>query len=91
MGNEKNSYNCVIVKLKKGFSVAPFFKFWVLFFSMKCPSCDHISVEDTAKFCSQCGTKLITQSSEKTQGRLIHTAIIHVFVFHTHDFHIVLL
>ncbi|XP_026862579.2 E3 ubiquitin-protein ligase rnf213-alpha [Electrophorus electricus] len=31
---------------------------------MKCPSCDHVALEATAKFCSQCGTRLTAQPSD---------------------------
>ncbi|XP_049324067.1 E3 ubiquitin-protein ligase rnf213-alpha isoform X2 [Astyanax mexicanus] len=36
---------------------------------MQCPKCGHVAVEETAKFCSQCGAFLITQPPEKTQDR----------------------
>ncbi|XP_053095106.1 E3 ubiquitin-protein ligase rnf213-alpha isoform X3 [Pangasianodon hypophthalmus] len=37
---------------------------------MKCPKCNHVALEETAKFCSQCGTALTAQLSEKTQSML---------------------
>lgn len=44
--------------------------FWTfLFYRMKCPKCNHIAVEETAKYCSQCGTVLTSQLSEKPQSR----------------------
>ncbi|XP_066499023.1 E3 ubiquitin-protein ligase rnf213-alpha [Hoplias malabaricus] len=43
---------------------------------MKCPRCDHESLEETARFCSQCGTNLIPQSSEKKEDKTSeHTAL----------------
>ncbi|KAM9457017.1 E3 ubiquitin-protein ligase rnf213-alpha-like isoform 2-T2 [Clarias gariepinus] len=33
---------------------------------MKCPKCNHVALEENAKFCSQCGT-VLTQLLEKTQ------------------------
>ncbi|XP_076843194.1 E3 ubiquitin-protein ligase rnf213-alpha isoform X2 [Brachyhypopomus gauderio] len=47
---------------------------------MKCPGCDHVAVEATAKFCSQCGAKLTAQPSdnipEKTPEQSAQTPVI---------------
>ncbi|KAK3552318.1 hypothetical protein QTP86_010384 [Hemibagrus guttatus] len=37
---------------------------------MKCPNCDHVAVEEKAKFCSQCGTPLSAKPPEQTQSIL---------------------
>ncbi|XP_046722736.1 E3 ubiquitin-protein ligase rnf213-alpha isoform X2 [Silurus meridionalis] len=37
---------------------------------MECPKCEYVAVEETAKFCSQCGSQLITPLSEKNEGIL---------------------
>lgn len=39
---------------------------------MKCSECSHDIVEKTAKFCSNCGTKLSVQPTN-TQGKLINS------------------
>ncbi|XP_030645559.1 E3 ubiquitin-protein ligase rnf213-alpha-like [Chanos chanos] len=37
---------------------------------MKCPSCDHVAVEQNAKFCSQCGYKLSVPASASVKEKL---------------------